>query len=168
MMNEAAAACNQGKMFSLYQANVALGYLMGPLENWTQPWPGRLARNNRYGPAMGDPIRWLTTDRPKMDKYDKWGFIHFEYRVPSTWLQHPWLAYAYLAMTKFTWLNWDLVVPLAWKNAREPEKRRKIIPDNQQSIQFMYNTADCPPRGNSRLIVPAVWATTASSVRFTP
>lgn len=40
-------------------------------------------------------------------------YIRFEYRFPSTWLQHPTLAFVYLGLAKLAILNWDLLPGLS-------------------------------------------------------
>jgi len=45
-----------------------------------------------------------------------YSYQHWEYRTPSTWLVHPWLAYTYLALAKLSLLNWEHVVALSGKD----------------------------------------------------
>jgi hypothetical protein len=89
----------------------AMNYLMLPLELWIQPWSEREARFETYKGQEGGNyfIRWLHTKRPIMPLYDDWAYLHMEYRTPSTWLLHPWLAYVYFAMAKLSILNWGQI-----------------------------------------------------------
>jgi hypothetical protein len=91
-----------------------LNYLLAPFERWIQPWHSRIRRNHNYGTETGgDLIRYSYLPRPeRMPKFNDWAYLHFEYRLPSTWLANPWLAYAYLGLAKFSLLNWDTIVPL--------------------------------------------------------
>lgn len=86
-----------------------MGYLLKPFEWWIQPWHARVRRNRYYGLGR-DEIRWQQDGnpitRPKLAGY---AWLHFEYRTPSTWLVHPWLAYTYLALAKLTMTNWQLI-----------------------------------------------------------
>ncbi len=90
----------------------AMHYLVQTFEKWVQPSTRRSQRNQRYG-GERDGIRWMPTKPPAMPKYSDHAYFHLEYRVPSTWLVHPWLAYAYFALSKLTVLNFPRVYELA-------------------------------------------------------
>ena len=94
-----------------------MNYLLRPFECWVQLWSSRISRNRLRasdGSHYGDEfdIRWLASERPAMPKYHDWAYLHYEYRIPSTWLTHPWLAYAYLALTKLVVLNYEKITDL--------------------------------------------------------
>ena len=88
----------------------SMSFLLDPLELWLQPWFSRKRRNHTYG-LGNDVVRWQQDGRnpltrPKLVNY---AWMHFEYRTPSTWLVHPWMAYVYLALVKLTMVNWPLI-----------------------------------------------------------
>lgn len=87
-----------------------MDYLLWPYECAIQPWWDRLRRNSRYGgtSGVGDRVR-RNFSTPKSNKTNKFAYFHYEYRAPSTWLCHPWLAYAYLGLTKLSILNTTLL-----------------------------------------------------------
>jgi len=81
-----------------------------PFELWVQPWHARARRHHGYGTDM-DFVRWSPTPVPHTTFPSTWAFLHYEYRTPSTWLVHPWLAYSYLSLAKLTALNFDYIRP---------------------------------------------------------
>lgn len=85
-----------------------MNYTLVPLEYAVQPWALRSERNQRYGRIGDYRIQHYTTLR------DGYAFWHMEYRHPSTWLQHPKLAYAYLALAKLALLNWETLAVAAY------------------------------------------------------
>lgn len=114
-----AVSSSAGETISPGRFNEVMAYLILPLECWAQPWSSRVARNSRYGPTAGDPVRWMVTPRPDMPKFNAWAYVHYEYRVPSTWLAHPWLAFAYFALAKIAAVNFSLLAPIARKHFKE-------------------------------------------------
>lgn len=103
---------NDGKAMSPYLFALVEGYLLEPFELWVQPWYERYERNSAYG--VSEQVRYSYLHPPATDNVgDGWLWLHYEYRVPSTWLAHPWLAYTYMALFKFTLLNWNSVMQFA-------------------------------------------------------
>ena len=103
----------------------ALGWLLGPFEKWVQPWVPREVRNAHYGAnASADLVR-LGVSKPP---YNHPGaYVHWEYRMPSTWLQHPWLAYAYLGLAKLAMLNMPTVLKFWWaENPKDTQKKPSV------------------------------------------
>lgn len=84
-------------------------YLLLPFEKWVQPYARRENRFAHYGEEAGDPVRHVPSRRPAAERFKNWAYFHFEYRTPSTWLQHPVLAYCYLALGKLTALNFTRI-----------------------------------------------------------
>lgn len=78
-----------------------LSYLLHPFEVEVQPADERISRNNRYGTPHD--VR-TGVSKPTMLLSDA-TYWHYEYRMPSTWLNHPRLAYAYFALAKLSMLN---------------------------------------------------------------
>lgn len=109
--------CAKGEIPSPDTICLALNYLMLPFEAWIQPWAARRKRNSKYGEAISTQIRWMVSKRPNMPVYDKAGYMHVEYRTPSTWLTHPWVAYVYLSLAKLVMLNLPIVYETAYKGA---------------------------------------------------
>lgn len=102
--DEVLTAIRDWKIITPYLWGLAMGFLLTPFEKWVQPWVAREARNAHYGSeASLDAVR-LGTSKSPFD-LPKMAYVHWEYRLPSTWLQHPWLAYAYLGLAKLTLLN---------------------------------------------------------------
>lgn len=104
----------------------AMGYLLTPFEKWIQPWVARETRNTHYGLHGGrDTVRLGTSHTPYSHKN---AYVHWEYRLPSTWLQHPWLAYGYLGLAKLSLLNMTRVFGLYLDEYR-PKKPKGPVPD---------------------------------------
>lgn len=100
----------------------AMNYLLMPFEKWVQPWVAREQRNGAYGSEDGHDLVRIGTSKPP--KWEHNGhYVHWEYRLPSTWLRHPWLAYAYLGLAKLSALNMEEVSKLAFKE--KPPRRKK-------------------------------------------
>jgi hypothetical protein len=104
-----------------------LDYLISPFEHWIQEWTSRTLRflwckhaqhYNSEAPGNGNNhhylVRWVLSQRPHKALFKDYRYMHVEYRTPSTWLLHPALAYAYLALAKLTMLNYDMIRPLAY------------------------------------------------------
>ncbi len=113
-----AFAC--GEVLAPYWWGQAMNYLLVPFENWVQPWFARLRRNGQYGDHIHtDVVRSGVSPRPMLGpKWNDWAYCHWEYRMPSTWLVHPYLAYAYLALFKFSLLNFATI----WERAVVEDK----------------------------------------------
>lgn len=101
--------CARGQLPSPSVVLDALNYLIMPFEAWIQPWPMRRKRNAKYGESPNTQIRWMNSKRPDIEKFNNHGYHHYEYRSPSTWLAHPWIAYVYFALTKLVMLNLEAV-----------------------------------------------------------
>jgi len=88
-----------------------LGWLMLPLEHWVQDWDLRLVRNTHYGAGFDGSVRVKSSVPPLelTSRYPTSAYLHYEYRVPSTWLVHPCIAYAYLALVKTCLVNFPLL-----------------------------------------------------------
>lgn len=82
-----------------------MNHLVRPFECAVQPWDLRLARNETYGKS--DDCR-NQNSRPPAHFTDT--YVHYEYRVPSTWLAHPELAYSYLGLAKLSMLNFEKIL----------------------------------------------------------
>lgn len=108
----ASAAAGRSLTPSLFAS--IMDYLLIPLEKWVQPWNARVTRNRKYGIGE-DVVRCMGSPRPAMARFEKHAYVHYEYRVPSTWLSHPWLAYVYFALAKYTVINLGFIAPLALK-----------------------------------------------------
>lgn len=108
---EATTAIRERKIITPNLWGRAMGFLLTPFEKWVQPWVAREARNAHYGSESSpDAVRLGTSKVPF--ELSKMAYVHWEYRLPSTWLQHPWLAYAYLGLAKLTLLNMAAVFGL--------------------------------------------------------
>lgn len=101
-----------------------MNWLLEPFEGTVQVWHHRRQRNAKYGLALDSQIRWMDGKRPNRPHFDSYAYLHYEYRTPSTWMQHPWLAYAYLALAKLTCLNWRTISDLALSTAGLEESAR--------------------------------------------
>ena len=100
-----AANAAEGKAFTPLSFAKALDHLLVPFECWVQPWHGRIRRNGRYG-INNDVVRMMNHTRPP-DLFPNLAYFHTEYRMPSTWLQHPTVTYCYLALAKLAVLNFS-------------------------------------------------------------
>lgn len=109
-----------------------LNYLCQPFERWVQPWPARVQRNSKYGNNLNDLVRIGVSSKPKIDKFQSYSYCHYEYRMPSTWLQHPYLAYAYYALAKFTMLNFDMLSQITKKNGADVTDQGMGEPKNSK------------------------------------
>jgi len=126
------------RRFSAMKYILTMNYLLYPLEMWCQLWPLRITRNMKYGPNNGDPVRLMASDHPVNPKGGV--YFHIEYRIPSTWLTHPWLAYAYFALAKITLVNWDIISASAVKNRPGSEKQQpQGVPANDSYRQQLID-----------------------------
>jgi hypothetical protein len=112
-----------GEFDTAWSLGMAFSYLLSPFERWIQPWVARELRNHQYGgDGHPDMIRFGTSKRPNLKSNTDWwsnsGYIHMEYRLPSTWLHHPWLSFAYLGLLKFCVINWPLLSVAAKKDGQ--------------------------------------------------
>ena len=104
LQTEVINGLNTQQILSPYTWGQVINFMMKPFEFWIQPWVQRERRNQHYGgPSSNDNVRLGPSKAPWHS--DHGAYIHWEYRMPSTWLQHPWLAYAYLGLFKWTVLN---------------------------------------------------------------
>ena len=103
---------SQDLLFTYNTFAIAMNYLLQPFEYWIQPWYVRRSRNGSYGGSETE-VRYTLQAPPAMPAFREWAYYLFEYRLPSTWLVHPWLAYVYLGLTKLIMLNFNKVLPLA-------------------------------------------------------
>ena len=118
-----------GNAVSPLLVTAQLDYLLLPLEYWLQPWYHRLQRNRSYG-VGGDVMRIGHTMVPPSPGSSevRW---HLEYRRPSTWLQHPAVAFAYLGTAKIVLLNWEKIREnIRWPPDPVPPGPAK--PDNER------------------------------------
>lgn len=99
-----ATAC--GESFGVATYARTMGYLLESFERGIQPQVHRETRNQRYG--RPDDVRIGDTQHNTAPA-NRGHYFHLEYRAPSTWLQHPWVAYIYLALAKLTLLNFGLI-----------------------------------------------------------
>ena len=116
-----------------------MDYLVRPFEFWIQPWFARERRNSNYGLGV-DAARWEQSGvnpgtRPKLRDH---AWLHFEYRTPSTWLVHPWLAYTYLSLVKVSMLNWDFILRLATKDPLAIS-RHNTTPGNEDARKLFLS-----------------------------
>ena len=122
------------EIFTSYTFGQVMSYLLRPFENWIQPWFSRAQRNGSYGGSDLD-VRHTSSSKPKAPLFSEWAYYHFEYRIPSTWLTHPLLAYAYLSLTKLLMLNFTKVLPLALQaKLPPPNPNRGSYNDEWQAI----------------------------------
>lgn len=128
----------QGKAFSIGMFERVMNYLLVPFEFWVQPWHSRVDRNARYGRG-NDNVRRVPSERPVMPRYADWAYVHFEYRVPSTWLVHPYLAYAYLALAKLTLLNFERLAQLTNGTTKGDIPRSLAEPANGKYQQTLLD-----------------------------
>lgn len=77
-----------------------LNYVLKPLEAWIQPWESRFQRNRNYG--TGEVVRFEHLGTKRENPY-----VKYEYRMPSTWLQSPQLAFSYLGLAKLIMVNFN-------------------------------------------------------------
>ncbi len=91
-----------------------MNYLIRPWEHYVQPWDLRVARNKHYG--NNDDIRAQNSKPQSAQHYSL--YKHYEYRVPSTWLIHPDLAYSYIGLAKLSMLNFEKIIAISAKESR--------------------------------------------------
>lgn len=138
----------------------AMNYLILPFEYWMQPWAERTARFQLYDGTEGGNyfIRWLhTVPRHWPGGHaGEWAYLHMEYRTPSTWLIHPWLAYTYFALAKLSILNfkkiWERMLiaspmrlegdDVAWNLMAREEFLRRLDELNSSGLVFSNDIKD--------------------------
>ena len=130
---------HEQKLFTSSDFTYGLDYLLLPFECAIQPWYDRQRRNGRYGgvTGIGDRVR-QNVSYPKSSKANKFAYLHYEYRVPSTWLCHPWLAYSYLGLAKLCMLNFKEI----WGDQNSSMPRETDKPSNgvyQKIFQERFN-----------------------------
>lgn len=158
---------------SVWFASV-LGKLLIPLEASLQPFELRSQRNMRYGIGR-DVVRPGESSTPKVlpRTIRYWCYRHLEYRMPSSWLHHPILAYLYLGLAKFSLLNPDVVSELpsldlasagtnrmsaVWcSNALTEAWSRGVVTPDLRGIPGAWKTASAPTGA-------AVWLNPESTV----
>lgn len=98
--------------------NETMDYLFAPLDFWVHDSEIRKQRmmkhghNGPYGvPGALDNMRPGVSARPsRVDPAHKdHAYCHWEYRLPTVWLVHPWMAYLYLALAKRLMTNFMTV-----------------------------------------------------------
>lgn len=116
-----------GDPLTPFEWGKVMGYLLEPFENWVQPWTQRELRNMHYGAenGPGDLVRIGPSSGARRDGL---AYVHWEYRLPSTWLVHPYLAASYLALAKFTMINWRRLAPMARETWGDKKKKQKVDP----------------------------------------
>lgn len=135
-LNQLVALQREHDVFLPHDWGHVVSYLIQPFEQWIQPWLPREQRNIHYGHAgTMDVVRTGTSPKPtrKMDEsVPSWfrnsAYVHWEYRLPSTWLHHPTLAYVYLALLKLIMLNLSIV-----------SKMYKSDPDTSSPKMIIFN-----------------------------
>lgn len=125
--------------------------LLLPFECWVQPWTERLIRNQRYGVGR-DTIRMMHT-RPTINgsyrNYEDLAYYHMEYRMPSTWLSHPTITYAYLALAKLCILNYETLISMS----RDPLPADLLspAPQNHFAREYFYKNYEQLIRNGARV-----------------
>lgn len=128
---------NKGEVLTAGSWAHAMGYLSQPLEMWLQPWFLRMKRNIHYGAEQGgDVVRAGVSVRPD-GVHPTMAYCHWEYRLPSTWLVHPWLAFCYLGLFKLSMLNLGRLQAITY---RETPKL-----DSESDIQQPTDPPPQPP-----------------------
>ena len=142
-----------------FASTAILNYLLMPFEWWVQLWGSRTKRNTKYGMAWDTMVRWNASPQPKLPAFKDWCYLHYEYRVPSTWLCHPWMCYLYFALVKLTAVNWKLVSETMPRNSvnevfdlggTEPrnEDARRIFEERferlRPNLRWTTDTKDIP------------------------
>lgn len=104
----------EGLLFTMADFERVMDFVLWPFECAIQPWQNRQCRNDRYGgtDGAGARVRQQVSYPQIASKYNRLAYMHLEYRVPSTWLCHPWLAYAYLGLAKLAILNAKSILEL--------------------------------------------------------
>lgn len=123
-----------------------LGWLMGVLEKFVPDWGLRAKRNIHYGTTFDGSMRIQSSKPPRMAPESNMAYLHYEYRVPSTWLTHPWIAYAYLALMKTCMSNFERVAQAAIKYPNEevtsPLNAYHLLLD-RMTLPGLHLTSDC-------------------------
>lgn len=118
-----------------------VNWLLLPFENWVQPWTARERRNEHYGGSRHPDIVRLgtsvapTREGPVPSWWPNSVYLHWEYRLPSTWLHHPCLAYTYFALMKFTMLNFQRIAE-AYLHYTVDKAKKKIATGTPGGIMF--------------------------------
>lgn len=150
-------AIHSGSVLGATTVGRTLDWLLAPADMWLQPWHKRRKRYVSYGPGA-DTMRPGISHRPK----GTLGYHHWEYRLPSTWLVHPWLAYSYLALAKLVMVNWTLVVD----HIKYNYYASKLCPDVAESAEMPPLLAEADPQPT--LAATLSYPGTGQPVSFTP
>lgn len=147
MLDAYANELEDGNFFIPYTWVKYMNWLLLPFENGVQPWVARVQRNAHYGhEGSGDTVRLGTSKPPKyMTNPPSWLndsiYVHWEYRLPSTWLHHPCIAYVYLALAKLTMLNLRHVMHAV-------QEYRAPLPKMENTKNY-HNYRQIPPSRNA-------------------
>lgn len=131
-----------GELLTPFEWGQVLNWLLAPFEFWFQPWVQREHRNKTYGGPLHPDVVRIGTSSPPFSRAGM-AYVHWEYRLPSTWLLHPYMAMAYLSLVKLVMLNFKTVAREYAEGAKA--KRRKgggfIVPDEapQPANPDLYN-----------------------------
>lgn len=115
-----------------------------------------------------DIIRPARSTNPRPDRPN---YVHIEYRRPSTWLIHPWMAYCYLALVKLVMLNIPHVSSRKYSGAplteitHDPTKARAAF---DSAFHELVNKSGCRYSNDLRplpRVLEAFWSIRDSLVR---
>lgn len=135
---EYVSRAQQGEELSLAECWLKLHWLLEPLENAI--FYG--VRGTREGI---DAARMVDSWDHKTPMKDGCAYFRFEYRYPSTWLQHPTVALAYFSLAKLALLNWNLTPAL-------PELLKVYPPREQEALLRAPDIARDPATGELRVV----------------
>jgi hypothetical protein len=127
MQREIVHAINDGRLLTPYTWAQIMNWLLEPFEFWVMPWVQRENRNHHYGGPMSPDVIRLGVSTAPFARPDA-VYVHWEYRLPSTWLIHPHLAYAYLGLAKLVMLNFRVVAEM-WKVGPKIKKVKHLGTD---------------------------------------
>ena len=113
-----------------------LSYLILPFEGWIQPWNQRVTRMENYG--LPETMRHAESGPPRRLRPNEY-YYHLEYRVPSTWIIHPTIAYCYLALAKLVLLNTEKIAPFLTNAVNMITPLLNATPNNSEcKREFFY------------------------------
>lgn len=152
-MREVVPMFQQGTIITPFIWGQIMNWLLEPFENWIMPWTQRQFRNKHYGGAKHPDVVRLGVSKAPFTT-EKTSYVHWEYRLPSTWLVHPHLAYAYLALAKLTILNFRLFAE-AWtdsKSGSKPEIDGDLPVPMGQNGEPLYNFTPMSEAANDKFM----------------
>lgn len=131
----------KGDLFTPIVYARTLNWLLLPFERYVQNWQLRLIRNGHYGGHEGDKMVRVNVSHPPAnmgERFANCAYLHYEYRMPSTWMTHPWLAYAYFALVKITMQNFDKVFEAAKSSKLSDIAEYEKIAGNNGSYRTLF------------------------------